>query len=355
MLLDWYERRYTRVFPEQLKLAAALKIKVRQLRNYLSTLRRLGIVSTHQGGDGRAASYALNFGALVSVDYRADCRADCQADCRAEIQGPHANLSVSQQVAGENCQAEREQLKSSSCSLSSFDQSERTVQEHQEPAGAATDLLPFEKAQADAIAEAVRACGFEPTPDLIAKLERKRRHYGVTGFKVASAIARAFKLVEGTSNQPRTLAWFTTVVENALKQHGTAGATAITIRTAEQEHAHRHASQTPIPDKVADVDQASGTAVDNPRAAEPSPTSPPAEVCRRCGSDGVVNGTAPAIWCDCERGRQKRRARSDYVDVLNRSAWRTGAIAAAAQPRPPQSERGALAEILPAEALGALG
>jgi hypothetical protein len=51
----------------------------------------------------------------------------------------------------------------------------------------------------------------------MAKLERKRRHYGVTGFVVASAIARAFKLVEGTSNAPKTPSWFAAVVENALR------------------------------------------------------------------------------------------------------------------------------------------
>jgi hypothetical protein len=225
-------------------------------------------------------------------------------------------------------------------------QSECTVQEHQEPAGAATDPSPYEKAQTDAIAHTVRACGFEPTPDLMAKFDRKRDHYGVTGFVMASKINTAFKLVEGTSNHPRTLAWFTTVVENALKQH-TVGR-AVPIRTGEPEQAHHHASQTPIPDHVAEVGQASSAAVENSRAAEPSPISPLPEVCRRCGSDGVVNGATPVVWCDCERGRQKRRARPDYVDRLNRSGWRSSPTTAAVNPIPPQSELRVASEVLPA-------
>jgi len=351
MLLDWYERRFTRVFPEQKKLAAALKVKVRQLRNYLRTLRRLGIASSHQGGNGRAASYALNLRALIAVDYQADCRADCQADCRAEMAGVRADLAVSQQVAGEDCRAELEQLKSSSCSLGSFDQSESTVQEHRKPNVSAIEPSPFEKAQADAIANSVRACGFEPTSDLIAKLERKRRHYGVKGFRVASEIDRAFKLVEGTSNHPQGPGWILAVVENALKpserdkteRRSVAGETPATYRP----------KWTPRPIPAADFDQADGATVATTRATEEkrrqfqsmtSNMSPPtAPACLRCGSDGVVNGTVS--WCDCERGREQRRARPGYVDYLIRKGWKPGAIAAAVQPRPPQSEPGPLRDV----------
>jgi|GEM_PF-3354789 len=74
-----------------------------------------------------------------------------------------------------------------------------------------------------------------------------------------------------------------------------------------------------------------------------APTSPAAEVCLRCGSDGVVNGTVS--WCDCERGREQRRARPGYVDYLIRKGWKPGAIAAAVQPRPPQSEPGPLRDV----------
>ena len=245
-------------------------------------------------------------------------------------------------------------------------QSESTVHEHREPAVAETEPSPFEKAQTEAIADAVRWCGFEPTPDLTAKLDRKRRHYGVTGFVVASAIARAFKLVQGTSSHPQGPGWILAVVENALaaskrpagvERRDAAGEMPATYRPKWTPAPGTPAIQNqtgPITEPVAVVDQADVAGVAINRAAEPergeeaqhgqpAPTSPPAEVCARCGSDGVINGTAPASWCDCERGRQKQRARPEYVDVLNRSGWRSRVIAAAAQPRPVQGESGAFA------------
>lgn len=73
-----------------------------------------------------------------------------------------------------------------------------------------------------------------------------------------------------------------------------------------------------------------------------APRSPTAEICWRCGSDGVVNGTVS--WCDCERGQEQRRARPGYVDDLIRTGWNPGAPAAAVQPRPPQSKPGPQSE-----------
>lgn len=65
---------------------------------------------------------------------------------------------------------------------------------------------------------------------------------------------------------------------------------------------------------------------------------PPVGICDRCGSDGVLNGVVLAAWCDCSRARERRRAKPNYVEVLNRSAWRSGPNAAALHPRPPQRE-----------------
>ena len=102
----------------------------------------------------------------------------------------------------------------SNCSSNS-NQSECTDQEREDPV--VTLIEPaYEKAQTEAIATAVRACGFEPNPQLLGRLERKGRFYGVTGFRIAAAINRAYKRVEGTSNQPKTFAWFSTVAENDL-------------------------------------------------------------------------------------------------------------------------------------------
>jgi hypothetical protein len=113
----------------------------------------------------------------------------------------------------------------------------------------------------------VWACGFEPTPDLIAKLERKRRYYDVTGFVVASAIARAFKRVQGTSTEPdrQKLGWILAVVENALKpsqrdgtKRSAAGVTSTAYRAKWMPAPHATAIQNspkPIPGLIAAVDQ----------------------------------------------------------------------------------------------------
>jgi len=230
-LIRWYAARHTRVFPSQAKLAKSLGVSDRQVRTYLAELREAELVLVHQGGDGRTASYVLTSGA--------DFRAEFRAGFRAEIAGVRSDLTGGEQVASQNFRAEREQLSSSSCSPGS-NQSESTVQEHREPA-AATEPSPFEKAQAEAIADAVRACGFGPTAELIAKLERKRRHYRVTGFVVASEIARAFKRVEGSSNEPDRLkpGWITVVVENALRE---------ATRLVGTEH--RDAGETPATHRV---------------------------------------------------------------------------------------------------------
>jgi hypothetical protein len=246
--------------------------------------------------------------------------------------------------AGENFRAETDQSRSNDSFES--DQSKSTVQEHREPIIDLIEPSPFERAQTEVIEREVIATAFDPTPDLIAKLHRKARLYGVTGFRVAAIIARAFKLVEHTSNQPRSLEWFAAVVENALRE------TKLPDKT---EH-HRAAFETPtrrgprwtpapcasskrnptgpILDPISGVDQVSLDRWEKmaPRhqlkelAAKPE-SSPEPALCGFCGSDGVVNGTAPAIWCSCDRGRQKRRERPDYVDRLNRSAWLLSAVA----------------------------
>jgi hypothetical protein len=344
--LRWYQQRYGRVHPFQQKFAERLGVSDRQLRNYLAELRAAGLVSTQKGGPGHPASYRLtpsNTSGLIS--------GQLPVYFRSKPTMEDSEVRPDQRVKEENLRSKAAQFSSSGSYPSDFDQSESTVQEHLEQAIPAIEPSPYEKAQADAIANSVQACVFEPTPDLIAKLERKRRHYGVTGFVVASAIARAFKLVEGTSDTPQKPAWFTAVVENALKpserdkteRHSVAGETPAAYRP----------KWTPRPIPAADADQADGAAVATTRATEEkrrqfqsmtSNMSPPtAPACLRCGSDGVVDGTVS--WCDCERGREQRRARPGYVDYLVRKGWKPGAIAAAVQPRPPQSEPAPLRDV----------
>lgn len=60
--LLWYARRYKRVHPTQQKLAVGLEVSDRQVRTYLAELRGNGLVSVHQGGNGRAALYSLTSG-----------------------------------------------------------------------------------------------------------------------------------------------------------------------------------------------------------------------------------------------------------------------------------------------------
>src|SRR5665213_2689561 len=147
--LRWYARRYGRVHPFQEKFAKRLGVSDRQVRTYLAELRAAGLVSVHQGGPGHPASYIVTSG-LTSGELPGYFRA-------APTIG-HAEAAKYQQVAAENFRAEKPQLSSSGSSCSCSDQFECTVQERPEPAGAETEPSPFEKAQADAIADAVRAC-----------------------------------------------------------------------------------------------------------------------------------------------------------------------------------------------------
>ena len=125
--LRWYASHYTRVFPEQKKLAAGLDVSDRQLRRYLAELQHcctdqclghcdgaaghVGLIDVRQGGDGRAASYTL-----TDASPRQNVRADVRADVRAEIGHAIAQPSPDAAVADENVRAERPYY---SCSSSS--------------------------------------------------------------------------------------------------------------------------------------------------------------------------------------------------------------------------------------------
>ena len=190
----------------------------RTVRTYLRELEKY--VEVQQGGDGVEASYY--FTAALLSDLPSELTSGLLPGCfRSENPAAPQEPAQHQQFADENFRAEKPKLGSSGSSCSCNDQSERTVQEHREPAVAVTGPSPYEKAQTEAIANAVGACGFKPAPNLIAKLEDKRRFYGVTGFVVASAINRAMKRVERKpSSRPQGLGWVLVVVENELAQQG---------------------------------------------------------------------------------------------------------------------------------------
>lgn len=78
----------------------------------------------------------------------------------------------------------------------------------------------FTEPEKTALKANVTALGFDLTPELLGKLQRKAAFYGANGFQVAAAIARAAKVAERRpSTAPVSPAWFTAVVENALA-HG---------------------------------------------------------------------------------------------------------------------------------------
>ncbi|MBZ5678230.1 MAG: helix-turn-helix domain-containing protein [Acidobacteriia bacterium] len=208
-LLFWYSRRYKRVHPSQRTLAKGLRVSDRQVRTYLAELKAAGWISVRQGGDGHPASYHLAPTAISVLT------SGLLPGCfRAENPIEPRELASHQSVRDENFRAETRQSMSN-CSPSS-DQSGCTHQEVEDPVVTLIEPFPYVKAQTEAIATAVRACGFEPNPQLLGRLERKGQFYRVTGFRVAAAINRAYKRVEGTSNRPKTFAWFSTVVENDL-------------------------------------------------------------------------------------------------------------------------------------------
>src|SRR5580704_1314826 len=78
------------------------------------------------------------------------------------------------------------------------------------------DPLHFSQTETEAIEPHIRGYKrFEATPELIARLERKAKFYGKTGFQVCAAIERAVRKVQGTSNIPQGLGWFVKV-RNAM-------------------------------------------------------------------------------------------------------------------------------------------
>jgi hypothetical protein len=114
--LLWYQRRYGRVHPSQKKLTAGLGVSERTLRTYLAELRKLGLLSVRQGGNGRSASYLLVSGLTSRL---------LPGCFRAEKTDAGDYLAGNQSFTDENFLAERGQSRSSSSSYS--DQSECTV------------------------------------------------------------------------------------------------------------------------------------------------------------------------------------------------------------------------------------
>ena len=76
----------------------------------------------------------------------------------------------------------------------------------------------FSPSELDAIRGHVSAFGFELSLSLMEKLLGKARHYGVSGFVIASHLERAFRYVQRVPSQkPKGEGWFCSVVENALR------------------------------------------------------------------------------------------------------------------------------------------
>jgi len=321
--LLWYGRRYGHIHPSQKKLGCKLlpserSVSDRTVRAYLAELNKY--VEVEQGGDGHNASYYFTPALIAALP--SELTSGLLPGCfRAEKDMASQQPAPHQPVAAENFRAETAQSRSS-CSSESSNQSECTVQEHREPTIAETEPSPNEKAQTDAIADAVRACGFEPTPDLVGKLERKRRFFGATGFRVAAAISRALKLVEGTSNEPNRQrpGWITVVVENALKADNLPPQRD-TARPVEPcgGNAHTVTWETPAA-HVAPVGDTHAAIVEPVATPGPRLVPKPAPPCPQCQDDGVRRDATDSglyAWCDCSRGVERRALEPGYIEKQN--------------------------------------
>lgn len=71
--------------------------------------------------------------------------------------------------------------------------------------------------EVEGIRNAVKHCGFDLSPELLAHLMRKASFYGVNGYVVAAGINRALAKVRRTpSAKPESDRWVLKVVENYL-------------------------------------------------------------------------------------------------------------------------------------------
>lgn len=225
-LLDrilWLGKKHGYVRQDQKRLGKALGISRDQNGRFVTrdvsdrTVRALlneltGIVAVVQTGDGQPAAYFVNESALPA-EFTSGLLPGC---FRAELFDACSQTPQNTEVAAKNFRAEIP----SSCSLkeTTNPQSRCTVVESaQPPTPAETEQeKSFPEVERQTLEKHIRSCGFEPTADLLGKLQRKANFWGVNLFVVSAHIKRAWDRVANTSNRPQKETWFLAVVENAL-------------------------------------------------------------------------------------------------------------------------------------------
>lgn len=223
-LLLFYTRRFRRVHPSQKKLAERLNVSDRQVRIYLAELGRLGLLTVHQGGGGRSATYVLNSG--LSSGMLPGC-------FQAKKAHESGDLAGDQWVTDPNFRAEERQSKNPSISCRdqsewkgigatprpnlSFEYAQGSIEPGEPENSTTRSQNEWRGAQRAAVAKEIESANFEATPELLSKLSRIARHHGVNGFVVAAHIKRALgRVANQPSSHPRGDSWFLAVVENAL-------------------------------------------------------------------------------------------------------------------------------------------
>ncbi len=186
-------------WPLQETLAEQLGWNLKKVSRAMADLRAAGVVEVKPRGLGRSAFYYLKSTEPVKKSVERRARAD---QMPLDLSGPERTSGVRSlyELPTEpplETQSERVGTRSSATDP---------------PRDQANE---FEVAGAQAIENAVKAAGFEPSDELLEKIERKRRFYGATAFQVAAAVERCLRRIEKTpSNAPRSEAWILRCVEN---------------------------------------------------------------------------------------------------------------------------------------------
>lgn len=195
-VLRWYAVRGWN--PRQYKIASHLRVCDRQVRSYLSELKREGLITIKQSGDGRPASYVLT--AVEKPVENMLKKSETSGltsglNFRAENFHREEKSTGNQEVEVKNFRPEAVSV----LNLSSFSKNSREECTDQE----ATDR--YTQMQLDTLRRHLRSAGFEHLADRVAA---EARAQGVSLFAIAARIERAFRCAtRKDSTKPHTDGW----------------------------------------------------------------------------------------------------------------------------------------------------
>lgn len=199
-------------WPSQATLSARLHVDPRTIQRHLKELRAAGLVTSKQRGDGRSVLYTI-------------VGADVGADVGAEPPQATKQHAGNQRDVRQNVGAETSHL-----SLEVNPEENQEYQSEFTGVEALTERAHFSSTETEAIERHIGGYeGFEATPEVIGRLERKAKFYGKSGFQVCAAIERAVRKVQGTSNAPQSLGWFVKVVETEFSSAAAPARSSISV------------------------------------------------------------------------------------------------------------------------------